>query len=300
MKQAMNARARWLLLLLVSVDLGAAISCAKGQGETVGRSSYLQSYRTPIVGTVPPNNPSIYNDEFSAQKPTSDDPAYVTLDPKWTEWDFGDCLHQAEINPRMGMLQMLQTGNKEWAGVRESLPVPTLDNPTVLYAVFARMFNNSFGTWDDFAEYFFGMMFCEDATDSASQLYGINTSLVRANSVIFGGTEVMLWPSFDALVPSPDAEMSVGWPTEYWRAIVQSSYDGDDYVTSLQLSASVNGLGYAQLHRYTALDFPFRHLIFGQRSELDVQMGAQVDYVRLFTDVYDIDTTGRVQQLGSV
>lgn len=298
----MNARAGLIvlqsLLLLEAITFAAAVSCARG--DNMGRSSYKQSYRVPIQAAVAPIRPGIYNDEFTAQKPiNADDPSFVDLGSKWSPYDFGDALEMGAINPRMRMCTLVSGGEKVWNGVRQDLPLPAVGAP-VAYAVYGRGVNSAIGTTGDFDGYFFGMLFCEDADDDANQLYSIVTSLVRGDGVIFGGTEAMLWPSYDALAPEPDGEMSVGWPAEYWRAIIQSSQDSEGaYTTSIQLQASVSGIGFQTLARYQNLDFPFRQLILGQRTTLNVQMTALFDYVRLFTDVIEIDTTGRIQQLGS-
>jgi hypothetical protein len=269
----------------------------------MGRSPYLQPYSMPANPDVPPNRPSIYNDEFTAQKPTSEDPSFVDLNPKWLTWDIGELLSIAAINPRMQMLHVIGGGGaKEWAGVYEVLPLPTAAEPFISYALFARGFNSFVNQVGDFAPVQFGMLLSEDFTDDAMQFHAIQASIGRDSATLTGAIAASLWPAYDAAEPVSDGEMSSGWPATYWKASVSSTFNGDDdYTTSLRLEASIDGLGFQLVHRYSALDYPLRHVALAQRSNTEAgQLHTMFDFIRLFEGESDISTTGRIQQIGSV
>lgn len=293
-------------LLVAAIAFAAAIGCAKeGSGDSVGRSSYLQSYSIPLAAAVPPLNPSIYNDEFNAQHPTSSvSPLLVDLNSKWSRWDFDEEILVAHIDPRMQMMQLITQGStdKVWAGVYEALPVPTVDEDVVSYDLYARCVNSFVNSGADFADIYYGLLLSEDFTDDAMQFYAIAGRLARVDAGWQGSVEATLWPSYDAVAPAPDGEV-LTWPAQYFRAHVTSAFNGpDDYTTSVRLDASQDGIGYQQVARYTGLDFPLRHCGLAQRSNIDAgQLHTLFDYVRCFrSSETDSLSTGRIQQLGSV
>jgi hypothetical protein len=270
----------------------------------MGRSPYLQPYSMPANADVPPNKPSIYNDEFTAQRPTSEvDPSFVALASKWTTWDVADLGAIAAINPRLQMLHLIGGGSeKAWLGVYESLPLPTADEPFISYALFARALNSFVNASGDFAEVYWGMLLGEDLSDDTLELYAIQSQIARVTATLSGRTEAALWPAYDAAAPTADGEMNCGWPATYLRAAVSSTFNGvDDYTTSIRLSASVDGLGFQEVARYSGLQVPMRHVALAQRSNPDAgQLHTLFDFVRLFEGESDISTTGRIQQIGSV
>lgn len=282
------------------------VAAANGGGEK-GRSSvtanpYIQAFAVPVSGLVPPNKPSQYNDEFAAQRPLLGGGPFVQLASKWTQWDPGDVMGTCAINPYIGMMILTGSGEKQWYGAFQPLPLP-VQGQAVNYVLIARALNFNIPQGaSNYTDQLFGMLLAENlvAEPETSNLYSVHSRIARIGTVAEGNTQAMEFAGYDSIGVLPDGEINAGWPMQYLRADVQSSVNAGVYNTTIRMLASADGIGYQRLAEYSALDHAIRHVALAQRVSGEINLETVFDFIRHMDTEDEIGMAARYQQLGSV
>lgn len=296
---------RWLLCWAV-IGLSAAIG--GGKGETMG-SDYLQSYSVPFAGAVPPNKPSVYNDEFTRQRPLSSVPPYVALDSKWSVWDPSVDSPFSFVGIDVHRAMALLTGGgsgKDWFGIYEDMPLPVVGAPALNYVLYGRsMLGYVEGPEAlDYGDLLTGLILGENlrAAPTTSPLWTIQQRYAKVGSVAEGSIESGTWANYSAL-DAPEGEIDCGWPLQYLRARVRSIATlGPVYETDIYFDASPDGIGWQPVAGFEAIPSAIRHAGFGMRSTTERPFGCYYDFFRWFPQPAGdyASTAGHRQELGSV
>lgn len=304
------------IMLLVAAMLLSAPFC--GGVEIDPMTANLQSFSAPFNPRVPPVYPgSLINDEFRQQNPATVAPdplGYVQLESKWSKYDPADELAFAVVDPQRQMALIRGAGNKEWHGVKQDLPLPTVvggDESAIAFRIVARMTNayilNSANA--DYGPLSFGLLLGENMTDDpdTTPLWVMASQLVRATEVDIGGVlsgGVMASALADySAPPVPDA--IVRTPSVWFAADVFSVLESPGvYDTNLRFLYSAEGESWQELYYYDLGDTALRQVALAQSSMSGVAMATWCDFIRVFPysagDINDKPVLGEILQFGSV
>lgn len=246
-------------------------------------SSYRQSWVKPIAGDVPPLKPTIYDDEFSAQRPLAAGfpPGVVLVQPssKWTEWDPGAVSsYFAAIEPRSQMLWLGGNGDKQWSGMFEALPLPAAGE-TLTYTLTVRALLGEYNRFDDHGPYAWGLVLGENLVlePDTSGLWAVYNRSSRVGTDLAVATEAATFVSYDA---PPVADGAVVGAYPYLRAKVATENELGVYNTQLRFFASVDGLSWFPLAEYVDLALAIRHAALAKQTTANQPFNALFDFIR--------------------
>jgi hypothetical protein len=269
---------------------------------------YRQPTYVPFDPATAPLNPHALSDEFTAKRPgILNVPGFALLDPKWVVWDPGDVLTFSALDVRRQMLLLRTDGDKQWAGVMQNLPIPTVNGTSTEFALYTRcMFADveaGAATFQSQAALLLG----EDLVGSPDTSFLFSAELTTAVDggsppvTVSGQLSSASYSGYDM----PGGLLAQGAaPTNlYFRVrIKQLLTGGPTWTTTAVHEVSFDGIGWVPMTAAASGNVPYRQVALAVQSRNNTETAAYFDFFRLeLTPQSDsVATIGDAQTFGAV